>query len=210
MTTYRQASDAPKRTRSAQDVQNTPEHLVAEVIDGKLHTHPRPAIPHAIAGSSLGDELVSPFQKGRNGPGGWWIIDEPELHFGEDILVPDIGGWRRERMPVPPDATFTTLPPDWVCEILSPSTRAIDLHKKRPIYAREGVGYLWLLDPDERTLEAFELHQGEWVPIARLQGNDQVSVPPFDSITFNLGNLWIPENTVHEPSPKRGASVDAA
>ena len=212
MTIDQQTPNAPKRQRRAtyQDVLDAPEHMVAEVIDGKLYTHPRSASPHGVACSSLADELISPFQKSRGGPGGWWIVFEQELLLGDDILVPDLSGWRRERMPVPPEASLITLPPDWVCEILSPSTRKIDLYKKRPIYAREGVSHQWLLDPGERTLEAFELRQGEWVPIASLQGNDPVSVPPFDAITFNLGDLWIPENTVHEPPPKRSASADAA
>ena len=211
MPTYQQtpASDTPESQRRAtyQDVLDAPEHMVAEVINGTLYTQPRPAGPHTIAYSTLGGKLSGPFHQGQGGPGGWWIADEPEIHLGDDILVPDLGGWRREQMPVYPSTPFVTLPPDWVCEILSPSTRKIDLYKKRPIYAREGVRHLWLLDPDERTLEAFELRESErgkeWIPIASLQGNDPVSVPPFDAITFNLGDLWIPENTIQEPPPKR-------
>ncbi|MYK58719.1 MAG: Uma2 family endonuclease, partial [Rhodospirillaceae bacterium] len=122
----------PRRRATYQDVIDAPAHMVAEVVEGALYTHPRPAPPHALASSSLGGELSSPFQKGRGGPGGWWIIDEPELHLGEDILVPDIAGWRRERMPDFPDTAFFTLAPDWVCEVLSPSTRDLDRHGKRP------------------------------------------------------------------------------
>ena len=173
-----------------QDVLDAPEHRVAEIVDGTLYTHPRPAMPHALASSYLGDELVSPFGKGRGGPGGWWIIDEPELHLGEDILVPDLAGWRRERMPEYPETAYVTLAPDWVCEVLSASTRRLDLHGKRPVYAREGVPYLWLVDPADRTLEAFELHDGQWLLIASAKDDEPISIRPFDAITFSLGDLW--------------------
>jgi len=128
-------SAIPKpRKATYQDVLDAPPHKVAEVIYGVLRMQPRPAIPHAWASSTLGMEVGSPFGRGRGGPGGWWIIFEPELHLGEDILVPDLAGWRRERMPVYPDtAAFFELAPDWVCEVLSPSTRRMDLTDKRDI-----------------------------------------------------------------------------
>ena len=169
---------------------DAPAHLVAEIINGTLHTHPRPSSRHALATSNLGDELVSPFGKGRGGPGGWWIIDEPELHLDDEIVVPDLAGWRRERMPDYPDTAYFTLAPDWVCEALSASTRNVDLHEKRPIYALAGVLHLWLVDPADRTLEAFELRNGEWVLIATAKDDDSVSIRPFDAITFSLGDLW--------------------
>ena len=183
-----ESTRAPRATY--QDVLDAPAHQVAEIVDGTLYTHPRPAMPHALASSYLGDELVSPFGKGRGGPGGWWIIDEPELHLGEDILVPDLAGWRRERMPKFPDTAYVTLAPDWVCEVLSASTRKLDLHGKRPIYAREGVANLWLVDPTDRTLEAFELRDGEWVLIANAKDGDPISIRPFDAVTFSLADLW--------------------
>ena len=180
----------PARRATYQDVLDAPAHQVAEVISGTLHTHPRPAPAHALARSSLGDELVSPFAKGRGGPGGWWIIDEPELHFAEDIVVPDLAGWRRERMPELPGTAHFTLAPDWVCEVLSNSTRKVDLHEKRPVYAREGIGCLWFIEPTDRTLEAFELHDGQWLLIASAKDDEPVGIRPFDAITFNLGDLW--------------------
>ena len=180
----------PRRRATYQDVIDAPAHMVAEIVEGALYTHPRPAMPHALASSSLGGELSSPFQKGRGGPGGWWIIDEPELHLGEDILVPDLAGWRRERMPDFPETAFATLAPDWVCEVLSPSTRDLDRHGKRPVYAREGVAHLWFIDPVARDLEAFELRDGEWVLIATARNADPVSIPPFEAITFPLDALW--------------------
>ena len=178
------------RRATYQDVLDAPAHRVAEIVDGTLYTHPRPAPLHALAISSLQGDLSHAFQFGRGGPGGWWIIFEPELHLGEDIVVPDLAGWRRERMPELPDTAYFTLAPDWVCEVLSASTRRFDLHEKRPIYAREGVPCLWLVDPADRTLEAFELHDGQWLLIAGARDDDPVSIRPFDAITFSLGDLW--------------------
>ncbi len=173
-----------------QDVLDAPAHRVAEIVEGALHTHPRPAMPHALASSVLGRRVGSAYHDKIGGPGGWWIIDEPELHLGEDILVPDLAGWRRERMPDYPETAYVALAPDWVCEVLSVSTRRLDLHGKRPIYAREGVPHLWLIDPADRALEAFELHDGQWVLIASAKDDDPVCIRPFDAITFSLGDLW--------------------
>ena len=184
----RESPPAPRATY--QDVLDAPAHRVAEIVDGTLYTHPRPAAPHALASSALGAGLGNPFQFGRGGPGGWWIIDEPELHLGQDVLVPDLAGWRRTRMPDYPAKAYFTLAPDWVCEVLSASTRRLDLHGKRPVYAREGVGHMWLVDPTDRTLEAFELRAGQWVLIGTAKDDDPVSIPPFDAVTFSLGDLW--------------------
>jgi len=186
--TPRRDPGSPPRA-TYQDVLDAPPHRVAEIVDGVLHTSPRPAAPHALATSRLGGEISPPFDRGRGGPGGWWIIHEPELHLGEDILVPDLAGWRRERMPDYPQAAYFTLPPDWVCEVLSPSTRKLDLHGKRPVYARAGR-HLWLIDPIDRTLEAFELHRRQWLLIATARDDDPVSIRPFDAVTFDLGDLW--------------------
>ena len=190
MSTAAQRDSTPQRRATYQDVLDAPPHRVAEIVDGVLHTSPRPAMLHALATSSLGNDLAGPFQFGRGGPGGWWIIDEPELHFGEDILVPDLAGWRRERMPDFPDTAYSTLAPDWVCEVLSPSTRRLDLLGKRPIHAREGVGHMWVVDPKDRTLEAFELRGEQWVLIATAKDDDPVEIRPFEAVTFSLGDLW--------------------
>lgn len=178
------------RRATCQDVLDAPAHQIAEIVDGTLHTHPRPAMPHALASSRLGGELTAPFDRGRGGPGGWWIVFEPELHLGEDVIVPDLAGWRRERMPDYPETAYVTLAPDWVCEVLSASTRRLDLQEKRPIYAREGVAHLWFVDPMDRTLEAFELRDGDWAFIARARDDEPVSIPPFDATTFGLDELW--------------------
>jgi len=173
-----------------EDIFDLPENLVGEIIDGRLVTHPRPAPKHAIASSAIGGEIWGPFDRGRNGPGGWWIVDEPELHLSDDILVPDIAGWRRERMPSLPGTAWFELPPDWVCEILSSSTARTDRAEKLPLYASRGVAYAWLVDPDLRTLEVYANQNGKWLLLAVLEGHAPVSQPPFDAISFDLGGLW--------------------
>ena len=178
------------RKASYQEVLDAPPHMVAEVLAGTLHVQPRPAMRHAWASSILGGSLVNPFGRGSDGPGGWWIVDEPELHLGDDIVVPDLAGWRRETMPEFPDSAYCTIPPDWACEVLSPSTRRIDQNEKRAIYARESVSHLWFVDPDAKTLEAFELNDGRWVLLTTLADDAQVSLAPFDAISFPLDALW--------------------
>lgn len=178
------------RPATYQDVLDAPPHMVAEIVRGALHLHPRPAPRHAHAASALGAEMYGLFSKGRGGPGGWWILDEPELHLGDDVLVPDVAGWRRERMPSLPEAAFFDLPPDWVCEVLSPGTRAFDLTAKREAYGTHGVPSLWLIDPIARTLEAFALEAGRWTLRAAVEGDADVRVPPFEAVAFPLADLW--------------------
>ena len=182
----------PRDARSAtyQDVLDAPPHMVAEIVRGALHLHPRPRPRHAQAASILGMEIGPPFARGRGGPGGWSILDEPELHLGPDVLVPDLAGWRRERMPAIPDTAWFELAPDWVCEVLSPSTRQLDLTDKRDIYGANGVRHLWLIDPVDRTLEAFALADGAWRLGAALKADAGVCVAPFEAITFPLAALW--------------------
>ncbi len=186
------------RRATYRDVLDAPPHVVAEVLSGALHTHPRPAMRHARASSIIGGELVGPYDRGYGGPGGWWIVDEPELHLGDDIVVPDLAGWRRETMPEYPDAAYCEIAPDWVCEVLSPSTQRLDRNEKRSLYAREGVSHLWFVDPDAKTLEAFALREGRWVLLATLADDAPVSQPPFDAITFPLDALW-PEGARGSP-----------
>ncbi|MCY4141825.1 MAG: Uma2 family endonuclease [Rhodobacteraceae bacterium] len=178
------------RNATYQDVLDAPPHMVAEVVAGTLHTHPRPAKPHAWASSVMGIEIGAPFGRGRGGPGGWLIFDEPELHVGEDIVVPELAGWRRETMSEDMEGAYFTQAPDWVCEVLSPSTRRLDQGEKRSIYAREKVPHLWFVDPDARTLEAFELRGKLWVLLATLVDDALVSLPPFEAISFPLDALW--------------------
>jgi len=170
-----------------------PDHLVAEIIDGELITSPRPASPHAWASSALGQDL-GPLS-GRGGrpdrPGGWWIIDEPELHFAADVLVPDLAAWRHERMPRIPDAAFFTLVPDWVCEVISPSTGRIDRAGKMRIYEREGVRNLWIVDPLARTLEVYRFEDRRWIVAATHGGDEIVHAEPFVTLELALGNWWL-------------------
>ncbi len=179
-----------ERRATYRDVLDAPPHRVAEVLAGTLHTHPRPAPRHAWASSILGMKIGPTFGFGNGGSGGWWIVFEPELHPGDDIVVPDLAGWRRETMPEYPDAAYFAIAPDWVCEVLSPSTRRLDHNEKRSLYAREGVSHLWFVDPDAKTLEAFALRDGRWVLLATLADDAPVSQPPFDAITFPLDALW--------------------
>ncbi|MBI4755517.1 MAG: Uma2 family endonuclease [Betaproteobacteria bacterium] len=178
------------RPATYEDLFDLPENLVGEIIGGRLVTHPRPAPKHARAYYTLGFKVGGAYDDGVNGPGGWWILDEPELHLARDILVPDLAGWRRERMPRLPETAWFELPPDWVCEILSPSTAKVDRAEKLPIYAAHGVRHAWLVDPDLRTLEVFENHDGRWLLLTVLENDAAVSQPPFDAIAFSLSGLW--------------------
>lgn len=178
-----------KKRATYQDILDAPEHKVAEIIDGDLHLS-RPANPATIVISALTFELGPPFHRGKGGPGGWIILFEPELHLGDDVLVPDLAGWRRERLPVVADAPFIEATPDWVCEVLSPSTEKVDRIQKLPIYARAGISYAWLVHPRRRTLEAFKLRDGHWVAIASLKDDDRARIEPFDAIEIDLAQLW--------------------
>ena len=182
---------ALKKDATYADLCAVPDNFVAEILDGELYASPRPALPHGHAAGALLIELGGPFQKGVFGPGGWVFHPEPELHFGVDVVVPDIAGWRRERMPTVPAAAYFTLAPDWLCEVLSPSTESIDRRKKLPIYAREGVAHAWLVDPLQQTLEVLRLESQRWSMVADHEGNAKVRAEPFEAIELALGALWL-------------------
>ena len=181
---------ALKKNATYADLCAVPDNFVAEILGGELYASPRPAPRHGLAAGALLIELGGPFQKGVGGPGGWVFHPEPELHFGSDVVVPDIAGWRRERMPAVPATAYFTLAPDWFCEVLSPSTEGIDRRKKLPIYAREGVGHAWLVDPLQRTLEVLRLESQRWSLVADHAGNAKVRVEPFEAIELALRALW--------------------
>lgn len=186
---------APKTLKPATyaDLEALPENMVGEIIDGELIASPRLASPHAFAASVLLSILGGPFGRGRGGPGGWWILVEPELHLREDILVPDLAGWRRERMPTVENVPFFTLAPDWVCEIVSPGSASIDRVRKLRIYARSGIEWAWLLDPLEKSLEAYRLQGGHYTLLFAFDAQDaKVLAPPFDAIELELQALWLP------------------
>jgi Uma2 family endonuclease len=179
-----------QRKASYADLEALPAHVVGELIHGELYASPRPASRHAVATAELFLELAGPFGRGRGGPGGWRLLFEPELHLGEDVLVPDIAGWRRERMPRTPHTAAFTLAPDWVCEVLSPSTRTLDRKAKLPVYAREGVRHVWLVDPDTRTLEVFRMEGTHYLPMPPHSGPARVRAEPFETFELQLALLW--------------------
>lgn len=182
----------PARKRATyEDLRAVPPHLVAEIVGGVLRTHPRPAPPHARAASKLGAKLDHAFDEGDTGPGGWWILDEPELHLpGGDVVVPDLAGWRIERMPELPTTAYFELVPDWICEILSPSTEAEDRADKMPSYAAAGVAHAWLIEPVLRTLEAFRLERERWTLLTTTRGDARVRAEPFTELDLDLASLW--------------------
>jgi Uma2 family endonuclease len=184
------ASGLVKKAATYEDLLQVPDHLVAEILEGELYATPRPALRHANATSVLGVEIGGPFHIGRGGPGGWWILDEPELHLRADIIVPDLAGWRRSRLTAIPDAAFLTIAPDWACEVISPSTEGMDRGKKLAIYAREGVSHLWLVNPAAETLEILALAGERWTILASHVAAVTVRAEPFDATELDLSVLW--------------------
>ena len=173
-----------------EDLCALPENVVGEIIHGDLTATPRPSARHGIAASVLGSEILGPFQLGKGGPGGWWIIDEPELHLSPHVLVPDIAGWRKERMPVPPEGHAIETVPDWICEVLSERTVQTDRIRKMPLYAELGVMHLWLVDPEARTLEVFRREESRWLLLSAHAGDERVRAEPFGEIELELALLW--------------------
>jgi len=172
-----------------------PEGVTGEILNGQLHTQPRPSGPHGYVSLKLTPKLDGPYGEGIGGPGGWWIFPEPEVHFMRDteVAVPDVAGWRHERMLYLPEGHRFEVVPDWICEILSPSTKRKDRKDKMPLYARYGVRYAWLIDPVEHTLEVYQLEAGAWVEVGRFTGANQVRVPPFEAVSIDLKGLWLPQ-----------------
>jgi Uma2 family endonuclease len=187
---------APDAT--SEDLKALPENVIGQIVEGVLISMPRPAVGHAWATSNLGAELTISFGRGRGGPAGWVFLDEPELHFHRNILVADLAGWRRERMGSGPtaDTPFITLAPDWVCEVLSPRTASIDRVQKRRVYAREGVAFLWHIDPLERLLTAYALEGTEYRELGTWGGDEDsvVQVAPFETLALELRVLWAPQS----------------
>lgn len=174
-----------------EDLLDLPENLVGEIFNGELVTHPRPAPRHALASSIVGATLISNFATKRNGDDSeWWILFEPECHFGDDVLVPDIAGWQKTTMPELPETSWFGIRPDWICEVTSPATAKHDRGVKREIYAREGVPYYWIVDPIARMIEVFSLQNGAWVQVALVADDEVANLVPFDSLPFDLSVLW--------------------
>jgi Uma2 family endonuclease len=182
--------DVATRPASYSDLEAVPENLVAEIIEGVLETHPRPRPRHARAANRLARQLTNRFEEGEGGPGGWIFIIEPELHLGRHVVVPDLAGWHAEHLTEEPEDAFIDIAPDWVCEILSPSTVRLDRGAKRRIYAEAGVAHLWLLDPAEGSLEIFALSGRQWLLLSTIQRGEEVCVAPFDAASFPLDDLF--------------------
>ena len=194
---------AARRRASYEDVLTSDPRTIAEVIDGVLYTQPRPALGHAQIASELTYRLIGPFRHGRGGPGGWHILVEPELHLGlePDILVPDLAGWRTTRMPRVTNRAFETLSPDWVAEILSPSTSRVDRSLKLPVYQRERVPHVWLIDPQAMTIEVLRL-DGESYRLLGVHADDaRARLEPFDEVELDLASLWLEDD---ETTPSGG------
>lgn len=191
-------SVAPRRA-TYDDLIAVPDHLVAEIVAGELFTSPRPALRHAAATArihlDLGDLEGLP---GATSRGGWWFLIEPELHFGSDVLVPDLAAWRIERMPAIPDTVAATLAPDWVCEVVSPSTGRLDRTRKMPVYAREDVRHLWMVDPVARTLEVYRLEGASWAVAGTYGGDETIHAEPFDLVELDMRRWWLTDAVAKE------------
>jgi len=183
-------SNRPVSRATYEDVLTAPDDKIAEIAAGELYLTPRPAARHARIASALTSDLHDAFDHGRSGPGGWWVLFEPELHLDGNVLVPDIAAWRRSRMASLPDAAWFDIPPDWVCEILSASTEVFDRRRKLPLYAAAGIPHLWIVDPEAQRLEAYSGDRGGWVRSGTFAGAATISAEPFDAIAIALGRLW--------------------
>lgn len=184
---------ASPRRATYDDLLAVPDTKIAEIIDGELVVSPRPAIPHARAASALHADLV-PFDRpaGAAGePGGWWLLFEPELHFDDDVLVPDLAGWTRARLPKLTDVPFFTLAPDWLCEVVSPSTARYDRVQKLRIYARTGVETVWIVDPRARTIEVFVRDGEHWRMASASDGTAPIRVAPFEALALEPTRWWL-------------------
>lgn len=182
---------AKSRSATYAEIEALPPNLVGEIIFGALHVHPRPALRHAATANMISYEVTGPFQRGRGGPGGWLFMVEPELHLGPHVLVPDLAGWKRERLTPFPETAYIETPPDWLCEVLSPSTQAIDRTDKLAVYSEFGVKHCWYVDPIARTLEVLSLVGSKWSIAATYRNADPVTAPPFEAHTFALDVLWV-------------------
>jgi Uma2 family endonuclease len=180
-------SPTPPKPATYEDLLALPENVVGQIIDGELIALPRPALRHARVATTVSEQLGGPFDRGAGGPGGWLFLIEPELHFGKDVVVPDVAAWRRERLAEVPDAPWLELAPDWVCEVLSPSTASLDRVKKMRVYARERVALYWIVDPVALTLEVFRLGEGDsYVVDAAFDGTGPIRARPFDAIEIAI------------------------
>jgi len=184
-------SASDRKPVTYQDLVSLPEYRVGEIVEGELYASPRPSGRHGMAAVVLAHHLLEPFQFARGGPGGWWILVEPEIHLGKNVVVPDVAAWRKERLP-DVGASHFDVPPDWICEVLSPSTARLDRIRKMPLFLREGVRYAWIVDPIERSLETFVSAGDGWRTVQGFEESGTVRAPPFEEVDFDLASLWVP------------------
>jgi Uma2 family endonuclease len=178
-----------KKEATYEDLHRIPENMVGEIIEGDLYALPRPSFRHSNVETGLA-EIRIPYQYGRGGPGGWVILVEPEIKFDKNLLVPDLAGWKKKRLPQPPETNWTRVVPDWICEILSPNSIRIDRVKKMNVYLQNAVPYVWLVDPAAETLEVFRLENDRWSLVLAADGDEKVRAEPFHEIEIELIRLW--------------------
>jgi Uma2 family endonuclease len=173
------------------DLQALPEGVKGEIIDGELFVQPRPRPAHARAATTIVSDIQGPYDLGRGGPGGWWILAEPGVELPRSPeFSPDVAGWRRDRLPELPEDSSIQVVPDWICEVLSPKTRAYDFLKKRPFYAQVGVSWLLYVDVDARTVTVSRLVEGSWLEVAVHGEDEKVRLEPFKDVELDLALWW--------------------
>lgn len=171
-------------------IEALPRGVTGEILEpGVIRTLSRPAKPHRWAAKrillGLGEKDIG------SGGTGWWIEVETEVRFGERLAVPDLSGWRVERVLELPNENPLTVMPDWCCEVLSPGTARDDKRLKLPLYAASGVPWLWLVDPALRLLEIYETMKGRPALAMTLAEDEKAAPPPFD-IPLEVGSWWLP------------------
>lgn len=172
------------------DLDALPANVKGEIIDGVLYAMTRPRPKYQAVGARITSSLEPPFRLGKGGPGGWWILPEPGIELPQSPEIsPDVAGWRRQRMPELPDGTIS-LVPDWVCEVLSPTTRRHNLLVKVPYYARIGVPYLWLVDLEARALLVSKLDGAHWMDLQRFGDETTARIDPLGEIEIDVLEWW--------------------
>ncbi|MDR3566965.1 MAG: Uma2 family endonuclease [Syntrophobacteraceae bacterium] len=185
-------ADLAGKKATYEDLFDIPENMTGEIINGKLIVTPRPSPKHMVSTSALGAKIVPRYQFGEGGgPGGWLIVFEVEVRLGENTIVPDLAGWRKERFPKKLETNWIEVAPDWICEVLSPRTALRDRTEKMKIYAEHRVGYVWLIDPLNMTLEVFELKSSALVPAGVFGAKAKARIEPFTEIIIDLADLWL-------------------
>lgn len=179
-----------RRAPTPADVHAVPAPLVGELVAGELYASPRPSPRHARVAGRVVQHLGAFDREVDEPPGGWVLLPEPELHLGTDVLVPDLAGWRRSRLSTLPDTAALELAPDWILEVLAPSTARLDRLTKMDAYRRHRVEWAWLADRSAQTVEAYTLSSGLWLQLGVWGGDELPHIPPFDAVPLDLTRWW--------------------